>query len=133
MSKKIKTFLVISTIISALFCFNMEIKANTIQNITQVAANNCDTLLGDPTVPNHPAYWIQKGLDLIKYAAIVCLLLLSIAEFLKAIVSNDKDAIKKAGTKSLKRFIYCTIIFFLPILINFILELFELTGTCGYH
>ena len=68
-------------------------------------------------------------IEIIKYAAIMCLLGFSIADFFKAIVSNDKDALKKAGSTTLKRFIYCVIIFFLPIIIDFLLDLFQLTET----
>ena len=70
-------------------------------------------------------------MDVIKYAAIICLLGFSIADFVKAIVSEDKDALKKAGTTTMKRFIYCVMIFFLPIVINFLLDLFQLTGMIG--
>lgn len=133
MKNKIKKYAFVFVFIMTLFSFKLNVSANIIDNIVPIKVENCDTLLGDPTIPNHPAYWIQKGLDLIKYAAIVSLFLLSIIDFLKAIISNDKDAVKKAGVKSLKRFVYCTIIFFLPILINFVLEIFELTGTCGYQ
>lgn len=135
MKNKIKkyAFVFVFVFIMTFFSFKLNVSANIIDNIVPIKVENCDTLLGDPTIPSHPAYWIQKGLDIIKYVAILSLLGLSIADFAKAIISNDKDAVKKAGVKSLKRFVYCTIIFFLPILINFVLEIFELTGTCGYQ
>ena len=59
----------------------------------------------------------------------MCLLSFSIADFFKAIVSNDKDALKKAGSTTVKRFIYCVIIFFLPIIIDFLLDLFQINET----
>ena len=59
----------------------------------------------------------------------MCLLGFSIADFFKAIVSNDKDALKKAGSTTVKRFIYCVIIFFLPIIIDFLLDLFQINET----
>lgn len=132
-NKITKYIFVFSAIIMALFSFKLNAGASVIDVISPIAVENCEYLLGDSTNPDHPAYWIQEGLDLIKYAAIMCLLGLSIADFFKAIVASDKDSLKKAGTKTMKRFIYCVIIFFLPILINFVLELFELTGTCGFN
>ena len=132
-NKITKYIFVFSAIIMALFSFKLNASASVIDIISPIAVENCEYLLGDPDIPDHPAYWIQEGLDIIKYAAIIALLGMSMVDFFKGIVSSDKDAIKKAGTRTFKRFIYCVMIFFLPILINFVLELFELTGTCGFH
>lgn len=60
-----------------------------------------------------------------------CLLVLVISDFFKAIVENDKDALKKAGNKALKRFIYCVLLFFLPTIISLIMTMFGAYGTCG--
>ena len=44
---------------------------------------------------------------------------------------NPEDALKKAGTTAIKRFIYCVILFFVPIIVNFIMNLFGVYGSCG--
>ena len=106
-----------------------------VSNVSAVETSlpSCDSVFGSPTKPDYPAYWIQLVLDVIKYIAIVALLGLSIADFVKAIVSDDKDALKKAGITSFKRFIYCVIIFFLPILVNFLMELFGFYSDCDFR
>ena len=91
----------------------------------------CQSVFGDPNDIDCPAYWIQWVLDVMKYIAIAALLVLSTTDFIKALVANDKDALKKAGVSAAKRFIFCVLIFFLPILIDFVMELFGAYGTCG--
>ena len=66
-----------------------------------------------------------------KYVAIVALLVLVTTDFVKAVASNDKDALKKAGTTAIKRFIYCVLLFFLPSIISLLMTLFGAYGTCG--
>ena len=92
---------------------------------------NCNGILGSTDDVDAPAYWLDWILDIIKYVAIAALLVLSTIDFIKAIISNDKDAIKKAGTTAVKRFIYCVLIFFAPILLDFLMQLFGLYGSCG--
>ncbi len=93
--------------------------------------NNCESYLGDPDIDSTPAYWLQRILDIMKYAAIIALFVFVTLDFMKAIVANDKDAIKKAGSKAIKRFIYCVLIFFLPIIVELLMELFGIYGTCN--
>lgn len=88
--------------------------------------DECDAIFGDPDDPKKEsvAYWIQWILNIIKYVAIVILLVLSTVDFFQAMVKNDKSELKKVGIKTLKRFIYTVLIFFLPIIVEMILKLF---------
>ena len=136
MFNKYKFVLMFSTIFLALFSFKLNVSANVLMPDTDISSavihsfDDYNSVLGSDT-PGEPLYYINIILDVIKYAAIICLLGFSIADFVKAIVSEDKDALKKAGTTTMKRFIYCVMIFFLPIVINFLLDLFQLTGMIG--
>lgn len=91
----------------------------------------CEALLGDPNFEGSPAYWIQFAFNIIKYVAIIALLVMVLMDFIQALVKSDKDALKAAATKAVKRFIYCVLIFFLPIIIEFLMELFGAYGTCN--
>lgn len=94
-------------------------------------SQNCDTIFGDKNNPDAPAYWIQYILDIMKYIAIGALLLMSSIDFFKAMTQDDKDAIKKASNTTVKRLIYCVLLFFLPTIVNFVMELLGAYGTCG--
>ena len=135
-NKITKYILVFSAIIMALFSFKLNASASTLNLETDVATAEIHSFadyggfLGDAEDdPEQPIYYVNWVIEIITYAAIMCFLGFSIADFFKAIVSNDKDALKKAGSTTLKRFIYCVIIFFLPIIIDFLLDLFQLTET----
>ncbi len=76
--------------------------------------------------------YLQIGFNVIKYLAVIILLVLCIIDFIKAITSQDKDLLKKAINTSVKRLIIAIIIFFLPTVIDFLLKLFGIEdGTCG--
>ncbi len=91
---------------------------------------DCASLLGDTDNPDHTAYWLNLILDIMKYLAIIALVVLSVLDYVTAVTSNDGDAIKKATGKTVKRAIYTVVIFFVPIILNFVLSLVGLTSNC---
>lgn len=128
MKKKLKNIYLIAFGLISMFAFNISAKATSFSAI-QPLVDNC-TLLGDVDVDTSPAFWLNWILNLMKYIAIIALLVLVTMDFLTALVQNDKDAIKKAGTKAIKRFIYCVILFFVPNIVNILLNLFGISGGC---
>ena len=61
----------------------------------------------------------------------VMLFVFTFIDFTKAVASSKDDAIKKATQNAIKRVIIAIIIFFLPILIEFLLSLFGIYSNCG--
>ena len=92
---------------------------------------NCDYLLGDPDDSKYIAYWLQWALDLMKYLGIIALFVMSTVDFVKALVQNDQDALKKAATTSLKRFVLCVLLFFVPIIVDTLMSFLGAYGTCS--
>ena len=82
-----------------------------------------------------PAYYLQFAINLIKYIALIILLVLTIIEYAKAIASSNQDAIKKATMNTIKRIIIAAIIFVLPMLIEFLFEVLGIYSatTCGIN
>ena len=109
------------------------IARDSVENTMEWEANSCDSILGSVDNSNEPAYYLNFVFNLLKYAAIIILFVLTILDFAKAVVSSDNDALKKALKKTIKRIIICIIIFFLPTLINFVLSLLGVVDdpTCG--
>lgn len=111
--------------------------SNINNNVTWLADFNvsdyCESYLGNPSIKGKPAYYLQFIFDLIKYAAIILLLVLSIVEYVKATASSNQDAIKKATISTIKRLVIAIVIFMLPILIRFLLTILGAysPGTCG--
>ena len=102
--------------------------------IPDFTTGDCDSYLGQIDDPDDPAYYLNFAFNIIKYAAIVILFVFTIIDFAKAITSSKQDELQKAIRTAVKRLIIAIIIFFLPILINFILDLLGVVTTdptCG--
>lgn len=85
---------------------------------------NCESLLGSPDAkdPASPAYYMSFAFSIIRYVAIILLIVLTMMDFVSAVASQDNDILKKAATKAVQRAILCVIIFILPTLIDFVLQ-----------
>lgn len=98
--------------------------------------SGCSSYLGSPEYNSEadvqsPAYYLQFVFNLMKYLAIILLFVLTVVEYAKAIPSGKDDAIKVATMNTFKRIILAVIIFFLPILIEFILKLVGIYSADG--
>ena len=122
-------------IINLIMVFSCNVYAVTEDNSSRFSTtgnsteNSCDALLGDPNDSTYPAYWLEHALNIIRYAAIIALLVLSSYDFIRAIISQDGDALKKATNHLYKRLLYCVIIFFVPTIMHFIFTTFGIEGT----
>lgn len=100
----------------------------------EIFASSCDSLLGVKTNPDAPAYYIHTAFTWIKYVAIIILVVMSMKDFAYAVVSKDEESIKKATSICVKRFIYCIIIFLLPIIVEQVMgwaKLVDDPSICG--
>jgi len=90
-----------------------------------IPTHDCESLFGDPYQGGKnasPAYYMSFAFKIIRYAAIIILIVFSISDFVSAVASQDDDELKKAMNKTIKRLVLCVLIFLLPMLIQFILE-----------
>lgn len=75
---------------------------------------------------------LNTVLIFMQYLGIILATVLSIMDFIQVIPTQNKDAIKKASTKAVTRLIIAIVIFFVPIIIDFILGLVGFNNpTCG--
>lgn len=87
-----------------------------INQVVYAAQMSCDSL-GDFKTD------LQNLFNLLKIIVPLLVIGLSIYDFIKAITAKDEKDLKKAFQKMAKRFIYAVILFFLPLLLNLILDL----------
>ncbi len=66
---------------------------------------------------------LQNVFDFVKIIVPLLIIGLSTYDFIKAVTAKDDKGLKKAFQILLKRFVYAIILFFLPVLINLLLEL----------
>ncbi|MBE6156178.1 MAG: hypothetical protein E7161_00315 [Firmicutes bacterium] len=98
-----------------------------------IQEQSCESLLGNPQTNGTPAYYLQFVLNLIKYAAIILLVVLSIFDFVGAVSSHDQEILSKCVKKVGFRLIWCVAIFFIPTILNYIFTFVEIysPSTCG--
>lgn len=94
-------------------------------------SEGCDTIFGDPEDDTSVAYFLNQILTIMQYAGPLLCLVLSISDFVKAAASQDKDALSKATKTTGKRIVLAMILFFIPVLVDFLFPLLGWYGTCG--
>lgn len=93
---------------------------------------DCESLIGEEMIS-----FINKGMNIIKLIVPLLLIVFGVFDFVKAIFASNDDEIKKAQKSFIRRLIIAVIIFFSPILVNFIIDMtneaagFFNSGTCG--
>lgn len=75
--------------------------------------------------------WIFKIVKWMRYLVPILLILLSVLDFIKAIASDSEDEMRKVGAKFVKRLIVAALIFILPLILEFLLGIFNI-GTYDY-
>ena len=89
------------------------------------------TAFGDPNNKDDFAYYLQSAFNVMKFAGILLAVIMTVKDLFTAIADQKDDALKKIGSKTIKRVLYAVIIFFLPIIINFAFSIIGLYGTCA--
>jgi len=113
--------------------FSVEtVKANSFVPEVQykLEEENCESVFGDPKTEGTTAHFLDGIFTTIKWVAPLLCLVFSVVEFVKAAASQDKDALNKAFSKTIKRIVLALILFFLPSLINVLFPLIGWYGTC---
>lgn len=107
-----------------------DILANTDKNIFVLAgggAADCDEIISGDTKA-----FLNKIFGYVKIFAPLLVLILGMLDFIKATVSQDNDALKKAGSKFFKRLAAAVLLFIFPALIQFLLEVVSIPGVVNY-
>lgn len=94
---------------------------------------SCEKLLGDPNNPESVAWLLQEALSVLKIVGPLLVVVLSSFDFAKVIISGDTEAMNKAGKKLGMRLVLAVALFFVPILVTTLLDVFGIMGdpTCG--
>ncbi len=92
---------------------------------------DCTAIFGDPCDKNSLSLmcFITVIFNIIRYLIPAILIILGSIDFAKVVVSNEREAMSKALSTFIKRVIVAIVIFFLPLLIKFLLQIF---GNSGY-
>lgn len=97
--------------------------------------DDCYKLLGESGEPGTTAYYLQMIFNVMKYIAIVALIVLSTVDYFRAIVEQDPNAFSRINKTTFKRLACCVVLFFFPIILDIFLELIGVSGSssCGIN
>ena len=98
-------------------------------NLGSNAQLDCQGLLGDDLLD-----LLAEIFSYVQIAAPILLIVLGSVDFAQAVFSDDKDALKKATSRFVKRAIVCVVIFFVPLILNYLLNFVDDIGKdplCG--
>lgn len=85
---------------------------------------NCDGIIGQEMLD-----FLNKIFRWIQIIAPIFVIIMGGIEFAGAILQDDKDALKKASSKFIKRLIIAVALFFIPLIMSWLLQIFnEVTG-----
>jgi len=88
---------------------------------------DCKAILG--TADYTLGWLIKKALFYIKIAAPILVLILSTIDFVKAVIINDDDTMKKAQKKLIIRLIVAILLFLVPTILELLLDIFGFTAS----
>jgi len=110
-----------------------QVRLNKLAVTVTVTEQSCETLLGNPDQEGTPAFYMVIAFTVMKYVAIIILIVVTVMDFIGAASSQDADALKKVTGTAITRLLLCVVIFLLPTLIEFILKYIAETkeGLCG--
>lgn len=97
--------------------------------------SGANSILGDPDDEDSVAWLLQLILNYIKILGPILVVVLSSIDFAQVIISNNDDAMKKASKKLAYRLVFAVCLFFIPTLVQVLLDIFGITSdpTCGIH
>lgn len=92
-----------------------------------------NAVLGNVNDPNSVAWLLQKLLNYIKILGPFIVLIMSSLDYAKAILASDDDSIKNANKKLITRLVLIVVLFLLPQLVSFALNILGFTSheVCG--
>ena len=137
-----KKLIVFMCIITSLFCYspiNTNAKTNTINaNYSTITTSNnvnmildINDYLGNPSDNESVAWLLQTLLDYIKIIGPILVVVLSSADFIVIIVKGDDESMAKATKKLITRLILAALLFFIPTLVEVLLNIFGFSSNLG--
>ena len=93
----------------------------------------CEALFGDPEDEDSFAHLLQIAFTIMKFGGPLLCIIFSCMDFVKVVVSDDKDAMPKTIKRCLTRVVLALVLFFIPTVVNFVFPLLGWYGTCGIN
>ena len=128
-----KAFEVTNSISDSAYLLNRKDDSQSVEKwlAPDIQDQNCNSLLGDPTDEDSVAWLLQQIFNFIKIIGPILVVILSGLDFAKVIINSDDESMAKAIKKLGHRLILAGVLFFIPLLVEVMLDLFGFTSICG--
>lgn len=103
---------------------------NSAQTIASIEKENI--VEGSCNVSDRIIKWLANIVKWVKYIAPVLVIILGILDFIKAFASGNDDEMKKVKVRFVKRLIAAALLFIVPFIIEFVLDVFNLVTDNPY-
>lgn len=91
---------------------------------------DCNFIFGDFSTPGTFGNMLRQILKFIQFLGPILVIVLTILDLVKAVASDDKEALTKLLKKTSKRLIYAVLLFVFPAILDKILKWTNVYGTC---
>lgn len=89
-------------------------------------------LFGDKNNPDSISYMINQALQYVRIIVPILIILLGTIDFAKAVIAGKEDNMKKAQSTFVKRLVAGVAVFFIPLLVNIIMDLADMVWAGEY-
>lgn len=94
----------------------------TFAKMNGVLAADCNGIFGSPSDPDSLAHMINTALGWLRILAPILVIVFGSIDLLKAVIASNSDQMKKAQSTLIKRIFIAVALFFVPTLVNIILD-----------
>ena len=98
---------------------------------SQDVKDECGGILGDVNDKESFAYYLQIIFRFIQYVGPILVIILTTVDYFKAMMSGDDSATKKVNKRTITRLIAIACLYFIPMIVQLLLNLFDITSDCG--
>ena len=98
----------------------------------EVTCADYNELFGDKNDPESISYMIHSILKFVRIIVPILIILLGILDFGKAVIAGKEDQMKKAQMDFVKRVVIGVAVFFVPVIVDIIMELADLVWAGEY-
>lgn len=92
--------------------------------------DKCKAVLGDVNDKESFAYYLQMIFNFVQFAGPILVIVLTTVDYFKAIF-GDEGNVKKVNKRTVTRLIAVVLLFFIPVFIKILLNLFDIVSDCG--
>lgn len=103
-----------------------------IEDIKELTCEDYESVFGSKDDPDSIRYMLESVLQYVRIIVPILIILFGTLDFGKAVIAGKEDAMKKAQTDFIKRVLIGVAVFFVPLLVDVVMDLAEIVWNDQY-